>query len=54
MDLYAGASRRPTAVVMALGAGVLLSSAAFELMDEADKVDGIDAPPGLLLGAAIL
>ena len=42
------------AVVMAFGAGVLLSSVAFELMDEAYGVGGIDAAaPGLLLGAAV-
>ena len=42
------------AVVMAVGAGVLLSSVAFELMDEAYRVGGIDAAaPGLLLGAAV-
>ena len=42
------------AVVMALGAGVLLSSVAFDLMDEAYKVGGLDAAaPGLLLGAAV-
>ena len=33
--IYAGASRRTIATIMALGAGVLISSAAFELMDEA-------------------
>ena len=39
---------------MAFGAGVLLSSVAFELMDEAYGVGGIDAAaPGLLLGAAV-
>ena len=39
---------------MAFGAGVLLSSVAFELMDEAYEVGGIDAAaPGLLLGAAV-
>ena len=43
VGLYAGASRRLMAVVMALGAGVLLSSVAFELMDEAYKVGGLDA-----------
>jgi len=54
LGLYAGASRRLMAVVMALGAGVLLSSVAFELMDEAYKVGGLDAAaPGLLLGAAV-
>ena len=42
------------AIVMAFGAGVLLSSVAFELMDEAYGVGGIDAAaPGLLLGAAV-
>jgi zinc transporter, ZIP family len=42
------------AVVMALGAGVLVSSVAFELMDEAYKIGGLDAAaPGLLLGAAV-
>ncbi len=39
---------------MALGAGVLVSSVAFELMDEAYGVGGLDAAaPGLLLGAAV-
>jgi ZIP family zinc transporter len=42
------------ALVMALGAGVLLSSVAFELMDEAYNIGGLDAAaPGLLLGAAV-
>jgi len=42
------------AVVMALGAGVLVSSVAFELMDEGYKIGGLDAAaPGLLLGAAV-
>ena len=37
---------------MALGAGVLVSSVAFELMDEAYKIGGLDAAaPGLVLGA---
>jgi zinc transporter, ZIP family len=54
LGFYAGASRRLMAVVMAFGAGVLLSSVAFELMDEAYRVGGIDAAaPGLLLGAAV-
>ena len=39
---------------MAPGAGVLVSSVAFELMDEAYKIGGLDAAaPGLLLGAAV-
>jgi ZIP family zinc transporter len=38
---YAGASRPLIAVVMALGSGVLVSSVAFELMDEAYKIGGL-------------
>ncbi len=39
---------------MVLGAGVLVSSVAFELMDEAYKIGGLDAAaPGLLLGAVV-
>ena len=54
LGLYAGVSRGLIAVVMALGAGVLLSSVAFELMEEAYRVGGLDAAaPGLLLGAAV-
>ena len=54
MGLYAGAARRLIAVVMALGAGVLVSSVAFELMDEAYKIGGLDAAAsGLLFGAAV-
>ena len=42
------------AVVLALGAGVLVSSVAFELMDEAYRIGGLDAAaPGLLLGAVV-
>lgn len=42
------------AVIMALGSGVLVSSVAFELMDEAYAIGGLDAAaPGLLLGAAV-
>src|SRR5919202_645241 len=52
IGLYAGASQRIIAVVMAIGAGVLVSSVAFELMDEAYKTGGSDAASiGLLLGA---
>ena len=52
IGLYAGASQRIIAVVMAIGAGVLVSSVAFELMDEAYKTGGFDAAStGLLLGA---
>jgi ZIP family zinc transporter len=54
LGFYAGASRRLIAVLMALGAGVLVSSVAFELMDEAYKIGGLDAAAGgLLLGAAV-
>ena len=52
IGIYAGASRRTIATVMALGAGVLISSVAFELMDEAYQRGGFDASAlGLLLGA---
>ncbi|MDQ3864266.1 MAG: ZIP family zinc transporter [Actinomycetota bacterium] len=50
--IYAGVSRRTIATIMALGAGVLISSVAFELMDEAYQVGGFDASSlGLLVGA---
>jgi zinc transporter, ZIP family len=52
VGVYAGASKRTIATVMALGAGVLISSVAFELMDEAYRIGGFDASAfGLLLGA---
>jgi zinc transporter, ZIP family len=52
VGIYAGASRRLIATVMALGAGVLISSVAFELMDEAYAMGGFDSSSlGLLLGA---
>ena len=52
VGIYAGASRRAIATVMALGAGVLISSVAFELMDEAYALGGFDASSlGLLIGA---
>lgn len=52
IGLYAGPSRRVVAIVMALGAGVLVSSVAFELMDEAYRSGGFDAASlGLLCGA---
>src|ERR671933_558915 len=54
IDLYAGASQRVISIVMAVGAGVLISSVAFELMDEAYKTGGFDAASaGLLLGALL-
>ncbi len=52
VGIYAGSSTRTIATVMALGAGVLVSSVAFELMDEAYRAGGFDAAAlGLLLGA---
>jgi zinc transporter, ZIP family len=52
VGIYADASRRTIATVMALGAGVLISSVAFELMNEAYQTGGFDASAlGLLLGA---
>ena len=52
IGLYAGASRRVISIVMAVGAGVLISSVAFELMEEAYRKGGFDTPAvGLLLGA---
>ena len=35
LGLYAGASQRVISVMMAVGAGVLISSVSFELMEEA-------------------
>ena len=52
VGVYASASKRTIAAVMALGAGVLISSVAFELMDEAYQMGGFDASVlGLSLGA---
>jgi ZIP family zinc transporter len=52
LGLYAGASQRVISMVMAVGAGVLISSVAFELMEEAYRKGGLDSPAiGLLLGA---
>ncbi len=54
VGLYAGASQRLISVVMAVGAGVLISSVAFELMEEAYRKGGFDSPAiGLILGALI-
>src|SRR5919107_420519 len=52
VGLYAGASQRVISVVMAFGAGVLISSVAFELMEKAYRKGGFDTPAiGLLVGA---
>jgi ZIP family zinc transporter len=54
IGLYAGASQRAISIVMAVGAGVLISSVAFELMAEAFDRGGFDAATvGLLLGALL-
>lgn len=54
VGLYAGASQRVISVVMAVGAGVLISSVAFELVSEAYERGGFDAvTAGLLLGALL-
>src|SRR5215208_4390797 len=55
VGLYAGASQRVIiSVVMAVGAGVLISSVAFELIEEAYRKGGFDSPAiGLLLGALL-
>src|SRR3954467_10272741 len=52
VGLYAGASQRVISTVMAIGAGVLISSVAFELMEEAYQDGRFDTPAiGLLSGA---
>lgn len=53
-SVYANVPRRVIAVVMALGSGVLISSVAFELTDEAYRRGGFGATAlGLALGAAV-
>ncbi len=53
VGLYAGVPQRVIAIVMAIGAGVLVSSVAFELMVEAYEMGGTyAASTGLMLGAA--
>jgi len=52
LGLYAPLRKQWVALIMALGAGVLVSSVAFELMDQAFGEGGFDAASiGLLLGA---
>jgi zinc transporter ZupT len=54
LGIYVGASQRVSSVVMAVGSGVLISSVAFELMEEAYRRGGFDTPAiGLLSGAVI-
>jgi ZIP family zinc transporter len=52
IGLYFNVPQRIIAVIMAAGAGVLVSSVAFELMEEAYQMGGFyAASAGLLLGA---
>lgn len=52
IGMHAGASRRLIAIVMAAGSGVLVSSVAFDLMEESYKRGGFDASSiGLVAGA---
>ncbi|UBV44406.1 ZIP family zinc transporter (plasmid) [Deinococcus taeanensis] len=54
IGLYGTLSRRWIASVMAVGAGVLVSALAFDLMDEAFERGGIDAASiGLVAGATV-
>lgn len=54
IGLYARVSQRVVSGVMAIGAGVLISSVAFELMDEAFHAGGFDASAlGLLTGSLV-
>jgi ZIP family zinc transporter len=52
IGLYFSVPQRVIAIIMAAGAGVLVSSVAFELMEEAYRMGGFSAASvGLLLGA---
>ncbi len=51
---YAGASRRVISVVMAVGAGVLISSVAFELMEESYESGGFGASAFGLLSRVVV
>jgi zinc transporter, ZIP family len=54
IGLFIPASKRVIAIIMAIGAGVLVSSVAFELIDEAFRQGGFDAVSiGLVLGAVL-
>lgn len=54
VGLYAGASQRVISIVMAVGAGVLISSVAFELMEESFEQGGFGAAAaGLVLGSVL-
>jgi zinc transporter, ZIP family len=49
IGLYAGASQRAISIVMAVGAGALISSVAFELMEESYRQGGFAAAAGGLV-----
>lgn len=51
--LYANVSQKIIALVMALGAGVLVASVAFELMEDAYEAGGFVASSGGLLSGAV-
>ena len=52
IGLYIGVPQRVIAIIAAVGAGVLVSSVAFELMEEAYRMGGFYAASGgILLGA---
>lgn len=54
IGIYANVPKRVVALVMAFGAGVLVSALCFELMDEAFQTGGlVAAGAGFLLGALI-
>jgi ZIP family zinc transporter len=54
LGLTVGAGQKVIAAIMAVGAGVLISSVAFELMDEAFRRGGFDAAAiGLALGSLL-
>lgn len=51
---FARLPKRLVAVVMAIGAGVLISAVAFELMDEAYRQGGFDSTAAGFLGGAVV
>ena len=52
IGLYAGASQRVISAIMSLGAGILVASVAFELMEKAFRAGGFDATAlGLAAGS---
>ena len=52
--LYLKVSRRIIAVIMAFGAGVLISTLAFELMEEAYNTGGFDSTTAGFITGALL